>query len=392
MASSTRWRIYVAGSVAGGASLASFEMAASAGGADLCTGGTASASSVWDSSYTPDKAFDGNASTRWNNANGTAVPQWLEYQFASAVTVAEYRVRAGADNAGNAPTLWKLEYWNGSTWVAADFRSGPAWTLGEARTYTVPATPPLGHKARWRLYITATYNGSGIGASVAELELADYTGGPDLCTSGLPLADSFWDSSYTAAKAFDNNPSTRWNNGPPFANSLPAWLEYQFTSPIDVAEYRISAGNDNSGNSAPSTWELQYWDGAAWIAADTQSGVTPWTAGQTRTYTIDVGPPPALVVRTTQLAVEAFTAHAATARTTQLAVEVFTPRVVWARATQLAVEVFTPRLVATRATQAAVEIYNARAARTRVTQVAVEVFMAPTICVSGIFPIDSDED
>ncbi|GAG44625.1 unnamed protein product, partial [marine sediment metagenome] len=53
---------------------------------DKCTGGTASASSVYlsEAQYNADKAFDDNESTYWHANEG--VPAWIKYDFGVSVT------------------------------------------------------------------------------------------------------------------------------------------------------------------------------------------------------------------------------------------------------------------------------------------------------------------
>src|SRR5262245_42537110 len=103
-------------------------MAASAGGADLCTGGTASASSTYPGGpqYLPSVAFDDTPSTFWvGDVNVIAV--WLEYQFASPVAIVEYRLLGDAQGSGGvpryAPRAWTFEYFDGAAWQVVDTRT-----------------------------------------------------------------------------------------------------------------------------------------------------------------------------------------------------------------------------------------------------------------------------
>lgn len=143
--SSTRWRILISATHASGnCSIGEVEMASVAAGANLCTGGTPSASSVYAPdpvNYAASKSFDGLLTTRWNN-NASELPSWLEYQFAGAVAILEYRVKAPTDYAGGMPSAWQFQYWDGSTWVTLDTRSGiAAWSLSESRTYGFSTDP-----------------------------------------------------------------------------------------------------------------------------------------------------------------------------------------------------------------------------------------------------------
>lgn len=117
-------------------------MVSTAAGTDLCTGGTAVASTEYaGGGYEASKAFDNNTTTRWNN-NGSTLPSWIEYQFASAVDIVEYRVTASnASPAVISPKNWTFEYWDGSAWqVFETVTNQTGWTAGQVRTFT-PGIP-----------------------------------------------------------------------------------------------------------------------------------------------------------------------------------------------------------------------------------------------------------
>lgn len=73
------------------------ELRESPGGAQAAihgTSGTASASSIYSSTYAASKAFDGDvSSTRWSAVSGSAVDQWLEFQFNTAKTIKEIAIK-----------------------------------------------------------------------------------------------------------------------------------------------------------------------------------------------------------------------------------------------------------------------------------------------------------
>lgn len=142
MPSSTRWRINFSASTTGYLYIAEIEMAISPGGSDQCIGGTAT-SSTNTTPYYPTNAFDDNTSTIW--LNGTVLStaaQWLEYQFITAVDIVEYRIQVLTSDF---PTAWTFEYYNGSTWIIVDTRSGiGGWSANEKRTYSVIASTTNG--------------------------------------------------------------------------------------------------------------------------------------------------------------------------------------------------------------------------------------------------------
>ena len=76
-----------------------------------------SANNFHSASYTPDKAVDGDGSTRWATSD-SVTSAWLELSFAAPVTVNQACIRqsAGPNNFVNA---YAIEYWNGTDWTAA---------------------------------------------------------------------------------------------------------------------------------------------------------------------------------------------------------------------------------------------------------------------------------
>lgn len=139
--SSTKWRLYItATSGSSYANIAEFGMHESVGGANVCTGGTATASSSYDSSSLPANAFDADSSTLW--ANLSAVPQWLQYEFGAAKTIVEYTVQKALIGVGMAQD-WDLQYYDGATWQTVDSQSNQVgWTAGEVRTYVACLSVP----------------------------------------------------------------------------------------------------------------------------------------------------------------------------------------------------------------------------------------------------------
>jgi hypothetical protein len=134
-ASSTRWRIRVSvpGTSYQGLLVARLEMATSIGGADECTGGTPTASSV-NQSHTADLAFDNQQTTYWQ-AGG--IPAWLEYDFATAKAIKEVAItQASGVTWDSAPGDFTVEYWNGTVWVVAgSFHHESGSGAGARRTY-----------------------------------------------------------------------------------------------------------------------------------------------------------------------------------------------------------------------------------------------------------------
>lgn len=131
----------------------------------------------------------------------------------------------------------------------------------------------------WRIYITAIPLG-GV-PTIAELELRANAGDQDQTPGGFVTANSAtWGA---AANAVDNNLATYWGG-----NTMPGWLACTFNSPVAVNEVVITARNDlNAAQSQTATaFEVQSSDdGTTWTTEWSESGLSPWTTSETRTFT-----------------------------------------------------------------------------------------------------------
>jgi hypothetical protein len=109
------------------------------GGANLCSGGTASASSAF---FPASYALDNDVNTYWTTQARVLAATW-QYQFANAVSVVEYTLQARTSEMDRMARAWTLEYSDdGAAWTVADTRSNQTgWAAGEVRTYVLPGTP-----------------------------------------------------------------------------------------------------------------------------------------------------------------------------------------------------------------------------------------------------------
>ena len=136
MPSSNRWRINIsAGNNASYVEITRLQMMSVIGGTTITTGGTASASSEYPGQPAAD-AFDTNDITWWSSASGANGIGWLEYQFASPVSIVQYKVKTNS-GATYAPKSWTFEYYNGSSWSVVNTQSNEVGWVGlQERTYT----------------------------------------------------------------------------------------------------------------------------------------------------------------------------------------------------------------------------------------------------------------
>lgn len=113
-------------------------------GNNLALGKTATASSIWGAGYEAGKGNDGNLTTRWNAATGTGANEWLEINFGTNTTFNKTII----SQAYNRITGYKIQYWNGSSWVDA-YTGGVMGTNPKTDTFTAVT----GSKVR--LYVTS---------------------------------------------------------------------------------------------------------------------------------------------------------------------------------------------------------------------------------------------
>jgi hypothetical protein len=120
-----------------GFNVASLNLRTAIAGADVATGGTASATSN-ATGFEPAKAFDSDATTMYKSTGPS--PQWLTYVFPSIVDIQEIGIQAPPSSYGSlieTPKNFTFEYSsdnvNWSTLISAVGQT--AWSYGQTRSY-----------------------------------------------------------------------------------------------------------------------------------------------------------------------------------------------------------------------------------------------------------------
>ena len=269
-------------------------MAATIGGANQIGSGTPSASSIASSTWPASNACDGNINTYWNA--DSSLPQWWAYDFGSPVYVNQVTMYPRPDTPSTSPLLWNLQFSDdNSTWTtAATFTSG-TWVADTAQVFIVT----------YRYYrINILTCSAGSYGALSAVQMANSTGGTNLCTTAGDCYASSAQSSFPASNAILTD-SAYWGG----AGSLPVYWYYDFGSGgATINEVRMTAGSGLTSY-FPTTWTFDGSnDASTWInIANVTSGT--WVAGTQQIFdfgmsvvpagSLDVGQSPVEVLATT---------------------------------------------------------------------------------------------
>lgn len=140
------WRLFCNNTNAGNNTLSEVVFAATYGGASQTTGGTPIESSHFTGtgSYAAPNAFDNDITTLWASNSGSN--EWIGYQFAAPVAVAEARITARNDSYfAQSPTSVVVQYSDdGVTWTQAWVPTLTAWSAGLQQILGAPYTTVTG--------------------------------------------------------------------------------------------------------------------------------------------------------------------------------------------------------------------------------------------------------
>ena len=148
MAAHRYWRLRVTeGTAAAYVYIAEVQFATSPGGANVATGGVASASSQYSSTNNAPKAFDGDSSTYWSSfdysftsVNGMFLGgEYLQYVFASAQDLVEMKVTARTSYFPRSMSLFWSD--DGVKWTFQKTFTGLTWSGGETKTFDLTYVP-----------------------------------------------------------------------------------------------------------------------------------------------------------------------------------------------------------------------------------------------------------
>jgi hypothetical protein len=274
--SASRWRINVSavqGSVSDWIRFREVEFRDVAGGTDLTGSGTATASAS-NGAEPPANAFDNNTATNWASGTGTD-PQWLEYDFGTAVAPAELSINILQLVSG--PTDFTIEYHDGANWQIASTIVAFRWhTASSAQTFPIGTTLTAAQADHWRIKETLKQN-AGSFSAWAELQFQQVGGGSDLSDSTKAFATASGGSN-PPSLGFDNSTATKWSNG---TTATGHSIGCQISTPTAIE--RVVATSSSTANDSVKGFDVQYFNGQAWTTHWSVS-TTNWAATETRTF------------------------------------------------------------------------------------------------------------
>lgn len=137
------WRAYITNNQGASSygTVAELSMAAVPGGADQCSGGTASSSGAANSLNAAYMAFDDDPAQKWtaDHQPVEANPTWVQYDFGAPVGVAEIRMQgciAGQEGFAPKDVFFQVSDNGVAFRTAATYRNLPSWDGAEVRTFS----------------------------------------------------------------------------------------------------------------------------------------------------------------------------------------------------------------------------------------------------------------
>ena len=263
-------------------------------------GGIASASSVYpDPYYDPMGAINGDRKgLNWGTGGGgwnsqDALPQWLQVNLQGIRSISEIDVFTVQDNysSPSEPTLdmtfslygsksYSVQYWNGSTWadISSVTNSNKVWNKF---TFSPVITDSV------RINVTASTDGY---ARITEAEAWGTIPSNQYCllSNGATASASSTYLTYSSSYAIDSERIGKgvdvgagaWTSN----NSLPAWLEVDFSGSKTISEIDVYTVQDDYSSPTHPTldttfslygivdFQIQQWNGSSWQTIQSVSG------------------------------------------------------------------------------------------------------------------------
>jgi hypothetical protein len=222
-----------------------------------------------------------------------AVESWLDIHTTKMSNVTSYTITSANDAPERDPSNWVLKGWNRTTasWDTLDVVvDNPVWEERfETRTFQVANAGEW--YSSYRLHITGVNGETEPLMQIAELQLLGEIGEDvpaDVTDLKAEVAGEFdslvWpDGGSPGAEQlpmlFDNNPNTKY-----LVKAEMSWLDIYTKKESIVNSYAITSANDVPERD-PADWDLQGWDGSAWVTLHSVVGQPMWEERfQTKTW------------------------------------------------------------------------------------------------------------
>jgi hypothetical protein len=146
---------------------------------------------------------------------------------------------------------------------------------------------PITTHVYWRVLFIQGGSDGGSEVAIGSLQMFNASG-TSLASGGTPSASSTF-SGLPASNAFDTDATTAWNCGGSALATADQWLQYQFSSPVNVSLVMIQPWA-TVANKNPTNLKVQYSDnGSSWIDATTaKTPAWPATVSDSRAVSIPV--------------------------------------------------------------------------------------------------------
>jgi hypothetical protein len=255
---------------------------------NLAQGASVSASSTSGGTSTS-AAVDGYPiNNPYWGAGSSGSTAWYQVNFGQQQTFDEVRLyfkdSRPQSSTYRAPSSYSIQYLNGGNWTTVGGQvKTPTTPQGNYNVVEFPAVTAS------QMRVSMTHASGTPRTGLTELQVFNRGGEPppppppddNLATSASPSASftSSWESVNAINDGIDPPSSNdtvnpRWGTWPETGEH---WIQLDWTSPVEIGEsdlyfFQDSTDGDGNGVKRPETWEIQYWNGSAFVDVPNPSG------------------------------------------------------------------------------------------------------------------------
>lgn len=281
------WRIVPLGTAYAGTpwfSLNEVTMAASSGGAQLATGGTAiGAGSGFSVGNGFANAFDGSAATFVQGITPATTPScWIGYVFPSAVSIGAIGITARSTAETETLAGFVPQYsTDGVTWTSLEpSLPMPTWTPSETK-WTTLSKPSSNTRAKARLWRIGNILGGG-SRGMHKVYYRATSGGATLCVGGAHWGLNGTNATVAPYRCFDGTLVSSL-----FGTADNGFVNYLFPTAPNPGFLAIQKPTSGNVATDPTSFDIQWSpDGVTFTTALSVPTPGTWTSGETKEWTI----------------------------------------------------------------------------------------------------------